>query len=129
MYNVNIPKKLNNPKTDKKKPIIIHRDYDVYNQDDELSDKETLLENNTLDDDYDAYKLLKEQSIIIDNLKELEDQLLSDKMKPKVVYETPKGYLDSSMKPNKHLLTQELLERKSSTKIQKSYFHGNILML
>ena len=137
MYNVNVPKQLDNENSVKKKPIIEKNN--VKNQDDD-----TLLENDiSLDDDYDEFKLLKEQSLIVDHLKELENQLFMNKKMPKVVFETPKGYLDSFMKPNKHLLSKELLDRKIkmydkktttastklSTKTAKSFFHGKKLML
>jgi hypothetical protein len=131
MYNVNVHNPVDN-KPNQKKP----------GKDNDSKDKDSSIENNiNLDDDYDEFKLLKEQSLIVDHLKQLEDELFSNRKKPKIVYETPKGYLDSFMKPNKHLLSQELLERKSSTTKKtttstklpntkaKSNFHGKILML
>lgn len=129
MYNVNAPKQLDNDNFVKKKPII-------------QTDENTPLDNSiSLDDDYDEFKLLKEQSLIVDHLKELENQLFLNEKKPKVVFETPKGYLDSFMKPNKHLLSKELLDKKNYTKKNtttsaklstmkaKIFFHGKILML
>jgi hypothetical protein len=157
----NDEKKKSKPKS--KQKVKNDNDEEV---DDEPVDLDSLISDpETIEKINEDYELLKEQMEIVDHLKELEQGLLKnsdnknskvaskdrfysddeaddlnndylDKKKPKVVFETPKGYLDSFMKPiNQHKLSEEFLSKKSSTKktttISSSKsnikFHGNLV--
>jgi hypothetical protein len=53
------------------------------------------------DDDYDA-QLLRQQNLILDHLRALEEEKYNDKLqKKKVVFETDKNFLDKFLVPNK----------------------------
>lgn len=101
-----------------------------------------------LNDDYDDYKLLKQQNSIIEHLKELEQvnrfrvgfgRKGKEKEKEKIAHETPKDFLDSFMKEsfyNKNNYIKNQFNPKTSpyfsitrkTTKSRQIFHGILLI-